>query len=511
MVVVPEAPEELLRLATGTRLTATIATRPAPGLLQLSAPFGSFTAQAATSLPFPPGASVLLQVLGRGPSVSLQVLTIDGRPVGEAARAPVGLTGGAATATPAQPATAPRLAVGAVFTANRVSFVPGLTPPSATVGSGTSSAAAPGAAISLGGSPALRSTGDASPAVAGRAAVNTGAAAATPTGLQDYARHAARNLAEAEGRRLPVRVVSLRPPPATGAPTPPPTAHGASPPTSGTTLSGVISGATADGRPVLQTPLGPLVLPTLPAQVGTGVTLQVLGATVTGALDGVGSHDLAGFRDWPALRETAALLQQSEPAAARHLLENIVPQPNSRLTSGLLVFLSALRGGDVRGWLGDQVSQAVDRQRPDLLARLGEDFRTIARLADEPPGEWRPYLVPLFSGEAVEPIRLFMQRRGDPRRDGDKEPGDRLLVDVTLSRIGHLQLDGWIRGRAKRFDMVVRTAEPLPSWMQRDIRGLFEGALDATGMAGGITFRFNPPDFVVVPVPEGDPGPDLVV
>ena len=51
--------------------------------------------------------------------------------------------------------------------------------------------------------------------------------------------------------------------------------------------------------------------------------------------------------------------------------------------------------------------------------------------------------------------------------------GTRFLLDLDLSRLGPLQLDGMFKKESRSFDMMVRTTAPLPETMRTDLAGLF--------------------------------------
>ncbi|MCH8835756.1 MAG: hypothetical protein IH925_07395 [Proteobacteria bacterium] len=72
------------------------------------------------------------------------------------------------------------------------------------------------------------------------------------------------------------------------------------------------------------------------------------------------------------------------------------------------------------------------------------------------------------------------------------------MIDVELERFGHLQLDGLVRARNKRLDLIVRTASPLPRQMHDDIRRIFRDATELTGIKGVVAFQAAPPGFVEV-------------
>ncbi len=88
---------------------------------------------------------------------------------------------------------------------------------------------------------------------------------------------------------------------------------------------------------------------------------------------------------------------------------------------------------------------------------------------------------------AVQPIRLYVRQRGDGASGGRAdEHGQRFVLDLDMSRLGPLQLDGLVR--RGRFDLVLRSHQTFTPAMQTDIAAIFHAALDASGFAGDLAF-----------------------
>ncbi len=156
-----------------------------------------------------------------------------------------------------------------------------------------------------------------------------------------------------------------------------------------------------------------------------------------------------------------------------------------------MFFLSALSGGNVARWIGNQAIQALKNAgRDPLLSRLGQDFGQLGRLADNEGGDWRLFFIPLHDGDQLQQLRLFL-RHGWGDRDGgpgqDDEDQTRFVVEVEMSRLGDLQLDGLVR--EKRLDLILRSRAPLPDFMRRDITQIFHEANEITGNRGSIGFQ----------------------
>jgi hypothetical protein len=308
-----------------------------------------------------------------------------------------------------------------------------------------------------------------------------------------------------EGRvHTPVHAQPTPPAPSTAA-----VPQGAAKPTFPATVVGVDDA----GHPLLDTSFGTLRVEAralLP--VGTSLTLALaetdpralapLAETVTA----VRGDPLLGLaQDWPALREAVEALRHIDPKLADHVVQRAIAAPGTNLAQSALFFLSALRGGDIAGWLGRGVVRALeDNGRGDVVRRLVGDFGQIARFADHrSSAEWQPILVPLYDGEQLRQLRLFVRR--NPGDDDDADGGTRFVVDVELSRLGELQLDGLLHER--RFDLILRSHAPMTNDARADIATIFSDGLAASGLIGTLRFQVAKP-FPVAPLDEIFAGPD---
>lgn len=308
------------------------------------------------------------------------------------------------------------------------------------------------------------------------------------------------------GTQIGVRVIAFTPP-SPGSPPPPAiSAAGAIAPAIGTLLNATVIGTTSAGQPIVHTEAGVFALATRSAlPIGSFASLEVIEEPAAPkpllAVPEGGLRQMVAQRSWPALNEAVAILQQTDPAYAQQLISTVLPRPDSQLAASILYFLAALRGGDIRAWFGEGPSRSLERAKPGSLSRLGEEFAQLRRASDEPvSGNWRMALIPLYSGTDIEQVRLFMRRHGEDAEDGEEgeNGGIRFVVDVELSRLGRMQFDGLVRGRTQRFDLIVRTAEELPSVMANDIRRIFEETLALTAIKGSIVFQSGPADFVEI-------------
>jgi len=287
-------------------------------------------------------------------------------------------------------------------------------------------------------------------------------------------------------------------------------------------MTGVVIGRSALGQSVVQTHAGPIAVSTpTPIPAGTTITFQVeaplpdSAPEIARAVASKAGQVILGTRSWPEAEEAVKTLSETHPTVAQHLINSLIPRPGASLSSQILFFIAALRGGDIRGWVGDAPIRALQRLRPELATKLRDDFGTIAKLSDDSSiSEWRAYPVPLLNGAEIDLIQFFVRRNleEDENEEADEDQGTRFVVDVELSRLGRLQLDGLIHDKHKRFDLIVRTDHRLPADVQNGIREIFSQTGEWTGTEGGVTFQAAPPNFVeLIPAVDADGDIGLLV
>jgi hypothetical protein len=231
---------------------------------------------------------------------------------------------------------------------------------------------------------------------------------------------------------------------------------------------------------LIETPFGTVALEqrlTLPP--GTLVRLQRLSATRP---DAPAPAPLAQRATWPALEQALALFERTAPDLAARLRSDLTPSSGQRLAGTLLFLMGALTNGS---WPGARSATVLDASgNHELRLQLDRDVAELRRLADPPSGDWHVYVLPMLDGGAVRPVRLYLRRRSGSA--GDAEQGARFVLDVDMSRLGPMQLDGLVRQR--RFDLVLRSHRAITAEMRQDIAALFHDATSAAGLAGDVIF-----------------------
>ena len=153
------------------------------------------------------------------------------------------------------------------------------------------------------------------------------------------------------------------------------------------------------------------------------------------------------------------------------------------------------------------------KTRPNLASRISNDFNTLGRIADEPVNsDWRVAMIPINSGAEIEQIRMLIRHHDtDEEENASGEQGTRFILDVDLSRLGRIQLDGLVRDKGRKLDLIIRSTDTLNDENRNEIRRIFTEAADLTGIRGSVVFQASPPDFIEIPDPLAEETVGLVV
>lgn len=299
-----------------------------------------------------------------------------------------------------------------------------------------------------------------------------------------------------------VKIVSITPPGVSAAPVKP-----------GET-QGIVDSVSPRGFPVIRVENDLFVLKTLATVPrGSVVTFQALALTPDQVIKSSTTLSAAAGADWfhpllsdgwPALQETLQAISTTAPTLLQDLRDTL-PQATPRLAPTALFFLAALRAGDVQSWLGEPVLQALRQTgRLSLIDRLTGDFGKIAATAKETvAGDWRALSMPLLHDDQISQIQFFVRRQHDDdeqkKDEGGSRPVTRFILNLRLSRMGDMQLDGLLR--QKKFDLILRSADQLPFSMRQDLMQAFARGLAQATMTGGVSFQAKAQGWVSIGLP----------
>ena len=80
--------------------------------------------------------------------------------------------------------------------------------------------------------------------------------------------------------------------------------------------------------------------------------------------------------------------------------------------------------------------------------------------------------------------------KGRDGEDADDNAGTSFVVDLELTRLGDLRIDGKVQ--KQKVDLIIRTRNALPDRMRAEIYEVFTQTLARTGIEGRLGFRAQP-------------------
>lgn len=256
-----------------------------------------------------------------------------------------------------------------------------------------------------------------------------------------------------------------------------------------TVLKAVVVKPAPDAKPVLLTESGVIV----PTEIVALPPLTPVAVKITDVvLPPV--EQPAEKTVWTVLSEAVETLSKTDAAAFENF-KAVLPSISPKLPALMLSYVkAATKNVPLETWLGEQNAEAVRKTEGGeaLLKRLEREF-TPKKAADKQETPWKGFDIPFLTGTAVEPVSLYLQR---PPEDLDRRAaaqksggGVRFVVDLNLSRLGRIQLEGLANRQNRTFSLVIRTQNVLPDGAEARIKSLFTQTLSALSYAGGVQVR----------------------
>jgi hypothetical protein len=192
-------------------------------------------------------------------------------------------------------------------------------------------------------------------------------------------------------------------------------------------------------------------------------------------------------------------------ASASQALSNMLPSPAHPANLGALatLLLSLFRGGDVESFMP---SNALDLLRQSsrgksLLDALSGDIGRANRGETAPmAGDWRGVYIPFTWDQNIHKIPLYYKEMEQNSKDEEERKRRRMrfLFDLNLSRMGDVQIDGFLQPAetSARLDLVMRTRTPLSPPMQARMKQIYAGAVEKSQLVGDLSFQFRADQWV---------------
>lgn len=271
-------------------------------------------------------------------------------------------------------------------------------------------------------------------------------------------------------------------------------------------VNALVTGVNSSSQLVVETALGKLSVTTSIAtnkiSLGSVLNLQLSNFGTISQTAPEPQNPVQNLaQDWTALRE----LNQALTKAGQPNTLNKLAGLDSIFASRLIAFMGAVKNNNMGNWLSSELMDVLDEAtREQIVGKLRGDFTNLNRLLnDNPSNSWQTLLFPVFDGEELHQARLHLKYLEDENGEIDKDLGSRFLVELEASYFGEMQFDGLVRkqGRSSNFDLIIRTHKPLESDVELDIRTIFGNAQELTGFKGSIDFATHK-EFPIRPMDE---------
>lgn len=249
-------------------------------------------------------------------------------------------------------------------------------------------------------------------------------------------------------------------------------------------------------QPILDTPFGVVITDEkLSFVAGQKIKLQIIPNKIwipTEITPELRVSDYFNFRDWSNLEKIINEMRMTKNVINIESIMTKVPRPDTKMTANMLFFLQALKGGSIRNWLGVNNSVLLEKLNPDLFKQLDEDFLLLSRNYLEPgSNEWRTTIIPIINGSGLEHFQLHTQDQSLNKKNFADEEGGRFIIDLELSHLGRIQIDGFTRNKNKSFDLIIRTERDLGSQIRKEINNIYLNFTKIMTFTGQISFQIN--------------------
>ena len=266
------------------------------------------------------------------------------------------------------------------------------------------------------------------------------------------------------------------------------------------TLTAQVTGFTAQGLPLITVQSAGNSLPQSfilqhnSSNLALGTQLQITARPPIG-LPAVTPQNinplLQGFQ-WPAMDDLFNGLLQLSPQAAASLTRSLPSPANAlQIAPAAMMFIAAVKAGDIGQFLGQQkIDLLQNAGKESILSRLtsGGGAAQAAVPEAQSSSDWRAVPLPMFWEGEIHRVTLYTRNESQQKQRDDENGGQtRFVFDLSLSRMGEVQIDGLLRD--ERLDLVVRTHHAFTEPMQQTMRQAYSAALNQTDLSGELNFQ----------------------
>ena len=261
-------------------------------------------------------------------------------------------------------------------------------------------------------------------------------------------------------------------------------------------ISAQVAATTPSGQPILYTPLGVMITDEkLSLLAGQKIKLQIIPNKIripTDITPELRVSDYFNFREWTNLEKMIEEIRTTQHSINMESIISKIPKPDNKMTAKMLFFLQALKGASIKNWLGIDNSIFLEKTNPDLFKQLDEDFLILSRNLIEPgTNEWRTTIIPIMNGLGLDHFQFHTQDQSFHKENHSDKKGARFIIDLELSHLGRIQIDGLTRKKNKNFDLIIRSERDLGNQIKKKINTIYLNFTKIMTFSGQISFQVS--------------------
>ena len=261
-------------------------------------------------------------------------------------------------------------------------------------------------------------------------------------------------------------------------------------------ISAQVAATTPSGQPILYTPLGVMITDEkLSLLAGQKIKLQIIPNKIripTDITPELRVSDYFNFQEWTNLEKMIEEIRTTQHSINMESIISKIPKPDNKMTAKMLFFLQALKGASIKNWLGIDNSIFLEKTNPDLFKQLDEDFLILSRNLIEPgTNEWRTTIIPIMNGLGLDHFQFHTQDQSFHKENHADKKGARFIIDLELSHLGRIQIDGLTRKKNKNFDLIIRSERDLGDQIKKKINTIYLNFTKIMTFSGQISFQVS--------------------
>ena len=261
-------------------------------------------------------------------------------------------------------------------------------------------------------------------------------------------------------------------------------------------ISAQVAATTPSGQPILYTPLGVMITDEkLSLLAGQKIKLQIIPNKIripTDITPELRVSDYFNLREWTNLEKMIEEIRTTQHSINMESIISKIPKPDNKMTAKMLFFLQALKGASIKNWLGIDNSIFLEKTNPDLFKQLDEDFLILSRNLIEPgTNDWRTTIIPIMNGLGLDHFQFHTQDQSFHKENHSDKKGARFIIDLELSHLGRIQIDGLTRKKNKNFDLIIRSERDLGNQIKKKINTIYLNFTKIMTFSGQISFQVS--------------------